>query len=127
MRNILIVCACAALAATAFAGCKKGIAVECNTKMRDVAVQNKDLGASFTVSCPADCQGGSIWGTDTYTTDSSVCMAGIHAGAITKEKGGAVKVTVVKSLEAYTGSERNGVTTSNWGTSWGDTAFQVSK
>ncbi|MBN2079235.1 MAG: hypothetical protein JW838_09735 [Spirochaetes bacterium] len=127
MRNILIVCACVSLAAAAFGGCKKGIAVECNTKMRDVAVQNKDLGASFTVSCPADCQGGSIWGTDTYTTDSSVCMAGIHAGVITKEKGGAVKVTVVKSLETYTGSERNGITTSNWGTSWGDTAFQVSK
>lgn len=127
MRNILIVCACVSLAAAAFGGCKKGIAVECNTKMRDVAVQNKDLGASFTVSCPADCQGGSIWGTDTYTTDSSVCMAGIHAGIITKEKGGAVKVTVVKSLETYTGSERNGITTSNWGTSWGDTAFQVSK
>ncbi len=127
MRHILIMLAIVSLAAATFTGCKKGIAVDCNTKMRDVAVEKKELGASFTVSCPVNCSGGSIWGTDTYTTDSSVCMAGIHAGVITGEKGGNVKVTVVKSLEKYDGSERNGVITGNWGGSWGDTAFQVSK
>ena len=44
-----------------------------------------------------------------------------------QDKGGDVKVTIVKSLPSYKGSARNGVTTSDWANSWGDTAFQVSK
>jgi hypothetical protein len=127
MRKTIIMAAVFALAFTVLSGCKKGIPVDCATKMRDVVTAGKEIGAKFTVACPANCSGGSIWGTDTYTTDSSVCMAGIHAGVITAAKGGDVNVTVVKSLEKYEGSARNGITTSNWDSSWGGTAFQVSK
>jgi len=54
-------------------------------------------------------------------------MAAIHAGVIAADKGGTVKVTVVKGLDKYAGGERNGVKSSDWNVSWGDTAFQVAK
>ncbi|HOT45887.1 MAG TPA: LCCL domain-containing protein [Spirochaetota bacterium] len=113
--------------AVAALGCNKAISVDCATKMRDVAAKDKNAGATFTVSCPANCAGGVVRGTDTYTTDSSVCMAAIHAGVIAKDTGGNVKVLVVKGLDKYAGSERNGVKSDGWKVSWGDTAFQVAK
>ncbi len=119
---VLSLFACSALAL----GCKKGIAVDCATKMRDVKVEKKDVGSSFMVKCPAACSAGSVYGVDTYTTDSSVCLAAVHAGVIKADKGGAVKVTVVKGLDKYEGSDKNGVKSSEWKTSWGDTAFTVS-
>jgi hypothetical protein len=127
MRKTCIILIAFSLMAVAFLGCKKAMSVECATKMRDVAVQDKKVGTSFTVNCPANCDMGIVWGTDTYTSDSSVCMAGVHAGVIAKDKGGAVKVMVVKGLDKYAGSDRNGVKSSDWKVSWGDTAFQVSK
>jgi hypothetical protein len=129
MKKTCIILIAFSLIAVVFVGCKKTLTVECATKMRDVSVQDKDkkVGATFTVTCPANCDMGFVWGTDTYTTDSSVCMAGIHAGVIAKDKGGAVKVLVVKGLDKYAGSERNGVKSDDWKVSWGDTAFQVAK
>lgn len=125
MKNVLMILAivcCAAL----LASCAQGVAVDCATKMRDVKVEKKDEGASFLVKCPAGCASGSVWGVDTYTTDSSPCVAAVHAGIIKADKGGVVKITVVKGLDSYPGSQRNGVTTSEWKTSWGTTAFTVS-
>ncbi len=127
MRKTCIILIAFSMMTIAFIGCKKALSVECATKMRDVSVQNKAAGASFTVNCPANCDMGFVWGTDTYTTDSSVCMAALHAGVIAKDKGGAVKVLVVKGLDKYAGSDRNGVKSSDWNVSWGDTAFQVAK
>ena len=127
MRKTCIILIAFSLMAAAAIGCKKGISVDCATKMRDVAAKDKNVGAMFMVNCPANCAGGIVWGTDTYTSDSSVCMAAIHAGVIAKDKGGAVKVMVVKGLDKYAGSERNGVKSDEWKVSWGDTAFQVAK
>lgn len=75
---------------------------------------------TYVVSCPV-CAGdeGSVWGTDIYTDDSSVCLAAAHAGSISLEVGGLVLVTMSEGLESYTGSEANGVTTSDYGT-WGN-------
>jgi hypothetical protein len=106
-------------------GCKKGLPVDCATKLRDVDIKNKDVGAWFLIKCPANCAQGTAWGTDVYTYDSSLCMAAAHAGVITKEKGGTVKVIVVKGLDKYSGSERNGVKSNDWKIPWGETAFQV--
>lgn len=127
MKNLIIISIALMGAALLFSGCKPAISVDCNAKMRDVNAKDKNIGAMFTVACPANCAGASAWGTDTYTTDSSVCVAAIHAGVIPADKGGKVKVTVVKSIEKYAGSDRNGVKSSDWPTAWGDTAFQVSK
>lgn len=127
MKTLSIVLISLVAATVALTGCKKSIAVECVTKMRDVVVENKNEGATFTVKCPAACTGGSLYGTDTYTTDSSVCAAGIHAGVIPADKGGNVVVKVVKGLDSYATSERNGLTSTEWKTAWGPTAFTVSK
>lgn len=58
--------------------------------------------------------GGSVWGSDMYTSDSSVCASALHAGEISK-KGGKVKARSTKGCKAYKGSERNGVKTTDWG------------
>ena len=73
------------------------------------------VGDKLMVSCPA---GGTIryaWGTDTYTADSSVCTAAVHAGLIGLESGGDVYIEIVAGQEQYDGSERNGVTTQKRG------------
>jgi hypothetical protein len=60
------------------------------------------------VSCPP---GGAtdapIWGTDVYITDSSICIAAVHAGVITAEKGVVVAVARASGLKEYIGTERN--------------------
>ena len=73
-----------------------------------------DAGVSFYVTCPADCiSAGSVWGSDIYTRDSRVCKAAIHAGAIQAE-GGTAEVKIIEGKDSYEGTERNGVTTSDW-------------
>ena len=96
--------------------CKGGIPVECRTKADDDRFS--DAGTAFTVQCPAGCTSGSVWGSDTYTTESAICVSPVHAGVITAADGGAVEVQLGGELPSYTGSERNGVSTSDWATSW---------
>lgn len=66
---------------------------------------------------------GAVWGSGPYTTDSNLCRAALHAGAI-GATGGLVSVSPAAGQASYSGSSRNGVTTSNWG-SYG-TSFRVS-
>lgn len=73
------------------------------------------VGDTLMVSCPP---GGTIryaWGTDTYTADSSVCTAAVHAGLIGVDAGGEVYIDIMAGQEHYDGSERNGVTTQTRG------------
>jgi len=69
--------------------------------------------------------GGSVWGTDFYTTDSTLATAAVHAGALKQGETGVVKVTIVVPPPNFQGSTRNGVTTSNWDAYPG--AFQVGR
>ncbi|MBD2703945.1 hypothetical protein IC229_25090 [Spirosoma sp. BT702] len=55
-----------------------------------------------------------LWGTDTYTDDSSICTAAVHAGVITYG-GGNVTIEIRPGLSAYSGSARNGVTSKGYG------------
>lgn len=89
----------------------------------DVVLTYEELTA-VAVDCPEGClsSGASVWGSDVYTSDSSVCLAAIHAGAIT-DGGGRVLATLEDGLESYTGSERNAVVTSDY-ESW-DTSLTV--
>lgn len=66
----------------------------------------------------------SVWGTGTYTDDSSVCTAGVHAGRITFTEGGTVRIEIAPGLDSYEGSEANGVTSSSYGP-WGGSFFFV--
>jgi hypothetical protein len=53
---------------------------------------------------------GSLWGTDVYTTDSTLAMAAVHCGLVKPGQTGIVKVTIMASPQVFVGSTRNGVT-----------------
>lgn len=72
-------------------------------------------GSLFTFICPAHGSPGSLWGTGTYTNDSSLCTAAVHSGKITLKRGGQVRVRIAAGLSSYTGSRRNGVTSNSYG------------
>jgi hypothetical protein len=69
----------------------------------------------FEHGCPAGGPLGDVWGTDTYTDDSAICTAAVHAGAITLETGGTVEIDIRPGLDTYVGSTRNRVTTQDHG------------
>lgn len=77
----------------------------------------------ITLDCPGGGSPGSVWGTDYYTTDSSVCTAAVHAGVINMGRGGSVTFFMSGGLSSYPGSSRNGVSTSTWGSYTSTFAF----
>ena len=58
---------------------------------------------------------GSVWGTDLYTTDSSLAAAAVHAGVLKSGQRGIVKVTIMAPPEEFVGSAKNGVTSMKYG------------
>lgn len=58
---------------------------------------------------------GGIWGDGTYTSDSILAVAAVHAGLLEPGQSGIVTVEIVEGLPRYTGSERNGVTSLAYG------------
>jgi hypothetical protein len=58
---------------------------------------------------------GTVWGSDIYTTDSALASAAVHAGAVKMGQTGIVKVTILAGQNGYTGSTRNGISTSGYG------------
>lgn len=74
-------------------------------------------GQRIAYTCSADGTLGSVWGTEVYTDDSSVCSAAVHAGLITVEDGGRVVIEIAPGEEEYEGSEANGVESSDYA-SW---------
>jgi hypothetical protein len=73
-----------------------------------------EAGKTLKVSCPANGNPGSVWGTDTYTLDSSICTAAVHAGKIKLETGGPVTIEMRPGEDSYKGSERNGIKTNDY-------------
>lgn len=71
--------------------------------------------AQFTFFCPKGGSAGSVWGTDIYTYDSSVCTAAVHVGLISFAQGGVVTVVLMPGQASYAGSTRNGVTSRSYG------------
>jgi hypothetical protein len=79
------------------------------------ALRNRQ-GASFVVQVVgATSAGGSVWGTDSYTDDSPIAVAAVHAGLLKPGETGLIRVTIERGRESYTGSPRNGVTSLNYG------------
>jgi hypothetical protein len=70
--------------------------------------------AEIECGCPATGGGGSVWGTDFYTDDSSLCHAAVHAGAI-PATGGTIHARAMPGRDYYTGSRRNGITSADYG------------
>jgi len=58
---------------------------------------------------------GTVFGTEHYTGDSSICLAAFHWGAVGAE-GGTVQLVPEPGRSAYRGSTRNEVTSYNWRT-----------
>lgn len=76
---------------------------------------DREVGARFLFTCPTAGFNSFLWGTDTYTTGSSVCTAAVHAGLITFAAGGSVVIEIRPGQDSYVGSQRNGVTSSDQG------------
>jgi hypothetical protein len=89
-------------------------AVDCSTA---VTALPGNPGTEFTITCPANCTSGAVWGTLPYTDDSAVCVAAIHAGALTAA-GGTTTIAIVPGQDSYPAGSANGISTSQWG-SWG--------
>ena len=58
---------------------------------------------------------GFVWGTDTYTGDSRIEAAAVHAGILKAGERGDVLLTRVEPPTRFQGSERNGVRSQPWG------------
>ncbi|HMG75510.1 MAG TPA: LCCL domain-containing protein [Pyrinomonadaceae bacterium] len=71
-------------------------------------------GKTFKFKCPSSGKESSVWGTDTYTLDSSICNAAVHAGKLTMESGGPVTIELRPGESAYKGSTRNGIKTNDY-------------
>jgi hypothetical protein len=74
------------------------------------------LDQDFTYQCP---QNGTvnnyIYGSDSYTIDSSICSSAVHAGIINAKDGGKVQLRVRPGEKFYNGTSRNGVTSNRYG------------
>ena len=74
-----------------------------------------ETGKTYKFKCPPGAKGGTVWGTDIYTLDSSVCNAAVHAGKLTMENGGSVTIELRPGESSYKGTTRNGIKTSDYG------------
>ncbi|MEC9396503.1 MAG: LCCL domain-containing protein, partial [Myxococcota bacterium] len=118
---------CTETAAESFLKAGAGAAaVEGGCPDRFRSVENFKAGEAIEVTCKCTkeaAESGPLWGTGTYTTDSSICKAAVHAGVIKAEEGGEVTVKGMEGCETYTGTEANGLTSSNWGSYQGSFFF----
>jgi outer membrane protein OmpA-like peptidoglycan-associated protein len=87
-------------------------AARCPAALPSTAASQRE----FTCTCPAQ-QGAvaeRIWGTLVYTTDSALCAAALHAGAIDR-RGGQVTAILMPGRRVYRGGTRNGITSAPYG------------
>lgn len=77
----------------------------------------------FRLRCPEGGTIGNIYGTDIYTSGSSICSAAVHAGIINAKDGGIVKIRSLGSQDFFNGTARNGVTSGRYGSDGGSFTF----
>jgi hypothetical protein len=77
----------------------------------------------FTYMCPPNGTVNNVWGTDFYTSGSSICSAAVHAGRIKAKDGGKVQIRIRPGEEFYNSTIRNGVTSSRYGSYKGSFTF----
>jgi hypothetical protein len=59
--------------------------------------------------------GGNVWGTDIYTSDSTLAAAAVHAGVLKPGQTGLVRVQIITNHPGFVGSQRNGVASDGFG------------
>ena len=74
-----------------------------------------ETGKTYKFKCPSGGKESSVWGTDIYTLDSSICTAAVHAGKFTLDNGGSVVIELRPGESTYKGSTRNGIKTNDYG------------
>lgn len=74
-----------------------------------------ETGKTYKFKCPAGGKESSVWGTDIYTLDSSICTAAVHAGKLAIDSGGSVTIELRPGESTYKGSTRNGIKTNDYG------------
>lgn len=63
-------------------------------------------------------EGGTVWGTGPYTSDSDLYRAAVHAGVVANGEAGLIKVTLISTAGMdFAGNTQNGITTSTYA-SW---------
>lgn len=59
---------------------------------------------------------GIVWGTDLYTSDSTLAAAAVHAGVLRDGERGVLRVVLADTLNVhFTGSDRHGVSSQDFG------------
>ncbi len=112
------------VAAMGLAGCKKPPEEEAKDKGPPpcpATLNAKEYTDGLTCICPEKADKGKVWGTSVYMTGSATCAAAIHAGVITRTKGGKVEIKYASGCKTYKGSTKNGVTSLFW--SGNDSSF----
>jgi len=80
----------------------------------EAAIVPFEAGKTLKFTCPPNGKESNIWGTDTYTGDSSICTAAVHAGKITLETGGPVTIQMTPGESSYKGSLRHGIKSNDY-------------
>ncbi|MFL5895164.1 MAG: LCCL domain-containing protein [Thermoleophilaceae bacterium] len=112
LRRLVLLCCLGGLLAPAAAGAATPGGSGWSAVASDYRGQN---GAQYDFTCPKYGVAPTIWGTDVYTDDSSVCTAGVHAGVISLAGGGTVTIEIRPGESSYTGSTRNRITSQSYG------------
>jgi hypothetical protein len=74
-----------------------------------------EIGKTYRFLCPPAGTAGTVWGSDIYTADSSICTAAVHGGKITLEQGGEVTIEIRPGRSIYGSTTRNGITSNPFG------------
>jgi hypothetical protein len=74
---------------------------------------NADIGKSFTFRVTGN-PSGSCYGTDVYTTDTTIATAAVHMGLLKPGETGVLIATVLPSPPMFVSTTKNGVTSSGW-------------
>jgi hypothetical protein len=85
----------------------------CPKRFRNLELEKDEQGKEIKCKCTAADVKGRVWGNGIYTTDSSICGAAVHAGAIPKQ-GGVVTMKTAPGCKFYLGAKANGVTSRRW-------------
>ncbi len=90
--------------------------VDWDTTINKFQLDNdKFVGQRFSFECPRipnKAENTGVYGTDVYPSKSSICIAALHAGAMSTD-GGIVKLQLNPGVDSYKGSLRNSVTTAS--------------
>lgn len=73
------------------------------------------LDQDFDYRCPANGEISRVYGTDIYTSSSSICSAAAHMGIISARDGGNVKIQILGPQAFFNGTDRNGVVSRKYG------------